>query len=197
VALRARSQWLLRFGGIGLVVGILLFAMLYAALQSDVILVALLSLPLLAGTLVLLTGIGMLAASRMLKGKATRFLTSPNLPHIAAPEERPVTSGTSLAAARPPEETLTREERRARRAKERRRERLKLAATGAGCIAGLVVLVTILSLAIQHLRLSAQAYSADLTAVAPGWANNDTCAEHDGAYHVAPPGLRGCLERVY
>jgi hypothetical protein len=188
VALRARSQQLLRVGGIGLVIGILLFALLYAALQRDVALVALLSLPLLAGTLVLLTGIGMLAASRLLKGKATRFLTSPNLARMAAPEERPVASGTPHAAARLPEETLTRAERRARRANARRRQRLKLTAIGAGSIAGLVVVVTILSLAIQHLRLSTDAYSADLTASASGWANDEQCAEHDGAYHVAPPG---------
>jgi hypothetical protein len=168
VALRAQSQRLLRFGGIGLVVGILLFALLYDALRSDVALVALLSLPLLAGTLVLFTGIGLLAASRVLKGQATRFLTSPNLHRMAAPEERPVASGTPLAAARPPEETLTREERQARRAKARRRRRLKLAAIGVGGIAGLVVVVTILSLAIQHLRLSTEAYSANLTAAAPG-----------------------------
>lgn len=51
-------------------------------------------------------------------------------------------------------------------------------------------MVTIFSLAVQHLRLSTQAYSADLTAVAPGWANDEQCAEHDGAYHIAPPGLK-------
>lgn len=186
----AAGNRLVRRGVVVMVAGLALYGLLYASLRGAGGLVqALLAAPALAGTLLLLAGLGLDIASRALRRGAARFLTSPNLDKMAAPPTReahvaPVVQPVS------DEPRLAPEERRARRAQRRRRRRL--IAVGA-VVGGLVVLaagvggIALLISGESGLGHSGtQAYSASLSGSADGWANDDVCGFRQGAYHVAP-----------
>jgi hypothetical protein len=182
VALRERGHRLLRWGAIGLLVGGVILALLYAAFQGEDVGVALISLPTIASVLVILLAAAMLTLARIRRPGVTRFLNSPNLAHMAAPPER-LSLDTSASTLTAPVQRLTAEDRR----RERRRGRLRWLGIAGGGVALVVVLLTALSLGLQHQRALVPPYSADLTVAQGGWSDDgDVCTFATDGYHLTP-----------
>jgi hypothetical protein len=182
VALRERGHRLMQRGGIALVVGGLILAVLYAAFQGEDVAVALISLPALAGALTIIVGGGMLIAARLRRRSVARFLNNPNLAHMATPPERLIPGGLGSTFNAPVPRLTAADRRRARQG-----ERLRWLRIAGGGVALVVVLMTALSLGLQHQRALTPGYSADLTVVQGGWSDDgDGCTFAVDGYHLTP-----------
>ncbi len=115
VALRERGHRLLRWGAIGLLGGGVILGLLYAAFEGEDVAIALISLPAVVGARVIVLSAAMLTLARLRRRGATRFLSSPNLAHMAAPLERLVPGipapGIPASVGGAPVQRLTAEDR--------------------------------------------------------------------------------------